>query len=375
MAISSKIKIMISSRCKDRFPLSQKTAKELSIIRSQIKKKIESIKIFNKTIYEAWINEDETEDSSQTAWTHCINQAKSCDIFISIFNGNAGWTDYHGTTGICHAEFMMAYNTAPGKVFIINISEPNDPNFPNQEHDKHFQNYLKILKRFDVRASADELNLISAVTRTVRDSTVKLVQRGVRDASRGNSYVGPALDWSRQSYIQRTASMKEAALAGMARGGTSIDDSSNLVQQTICGKRLLFVVNAIPDAMSVSAAREIVGQPHLQDHIIFDKLKKVDGGPVHIVVCHKTVTESQAIRMLGFPNATIVSAPFGIYVVCPVQSIQLVLIAQCRDETTTRHGVQRFLEWLDESEQASELKRHAAKRKVVVKALALHEGK
>jgi hypothetical protein len=74
--------------------------------------------------------------------------------------------------------------------------------------------------------------------------------------------------------------------------------------------------------------------------------------------------------MLGFPDATVVSAPFGIYVVDPVQSIQLVLVAQCRDETSTRLGVQRFLEWLDESEQAAALVRHGAKRKSVVAALA-----
>jgi hypothetical protein len=57
-------------------------------------------------------------------------------------------------------------------------------------------------------------------------------------------------------------------------------------------------------------------------------------------------------------------------VVDPVQSIQLVLIAQCRDETSTRLGVQQFLEWLDESEQAIALAGHASKRKTVVSALA-----
>ena len=74
--------------------------------------------------------------------------------------------------------------------------------------------------------------------------------------------------------------------------------------------------------------------------------------------------------MLGFPDATVVSPPFGIYVVDAVQSIQLVLIAQCRDSATTRLGVQRFLEWLDESEQAALLARHAARRKTVVGVLA-----
>ncbi len=164
--------------------------------------------------------------------------------------------------------------------------------------------------------------------------------------------------------------MKAAALAGMDKSGDGGSIDSNLITRAILGRMLLFVVSAIPDAMSVPAARELVGQPHLLDHTLRGELTELQGGPIHLIACHKNVTESQAIRMLGFPNATVVSAPFGVYVVDPVQSIQLVLIAQCRDETTTRHGVQRFLEWLDESEQAAELVRHAAKRKVVVEALA-----
>ena len=77
-------------------------------------------------------------------------------------------------------------------------------------------------------------------------------------------------------------------------------------------------------------------------------LPKRVGGPVHLIACHKTVTESQAIRQLGFPDAIVVSAPFGIYVADDVQKIQMVFIANCRDESTTQAHVQRFLQWLDE---------------------------
>ncbi len=43
MAVSSKIKIMISSRCNDRFPLETKSAKTLSAIRAELKNSIEGI--------------------------------------------------------------------------------------------------------------------------------------------------------------------------------------------------------------------------------------------------------------------------------------------------------------------------------------------
>jgi hypothetical protein len=298
MASSSKIKIMISSRCRDGFPLSDPGARELSAIREQLKREIEALQIFGMSIYEVWINELATEDYSLTAWDHCIKESQDCDVFIALYNGNAGWPDEHGTTGICHAEFMTAYNTAPGKVFVVNIFESGLPQSPKKTHDIHFQNYIRHLKRFDARVGDHEPQLLDAVRRTVAEATIKLAHRGVRDASRGTSYVGPALDWSRQNYGDRILSMRAAALAGMGKGKSLKSNESNLMKRAIGGQEVLFVVNAIPDAMSVSAARELVGQPHLMDHTLLGDLARLQGGPIHLIACHKNVTEAQAIRML-----------------------------------------------------------------------------
>jgi hypothetical protein len=72
----------------------------------------------------------------------------------------------------------------------------------------------------------------------------------------------------------------------------------------------------------------------------------------------------------GFPNATVVSAPFGIYVLDTIQAIQLVLLSNCSDETQTQHAVQRFVAWLQQAEQSDALVRFARKRKEIVKLLA-----
>jgi hypothetical protein len=369
MAVSSKIKIMISSRCNDRFPLEARGARTLSEIRSDLKAKIDAAEVCGQSIYEAWINEKAAEDGSQTAWDHCMEQARDCDVLIALFNGNAGWADKSGTIGICHAELKEADKTAPGKVFIVNIRQPGAKSSPSGGIHKSFQDYVEQQRRFDARSEGTEKGLFDAVYRAVGISTVKMVQRGVRDANRGTNYIGPALDWSRLSYAARSSAMQSAALQGLSQGGSRAP-ADNQVQRKIEGKQILFVVSAVPDSMSVSAAREMVGQPHLSDHELHGRLSKIDGGPVHAVACHKTITESQARTMLGFPDATVVSAPFGIYVVDPVQSIQLVLVAQCRDATSTQIGVQAFLEWLDQSDQAAALVRHATKRKNVVAALA-----
>jgi hypothetical protein len=91
---------------------------------------------------------------------------------------------------------------------------------------------------------------------------------------------------------------------------------------------------------------------------------------VHVIACHKAATEAQAKRMLGFPNATVVNAPFGIYVLDRIQAIQLVLISICSDETETQHGVQRFLDWLPQAEQSAALVGFAKKRTELVGLLA-----
>lgn len=370
MATPSVIKVMLSSRCGDTFPLGTAKARTLTEIRKELKKDIEAVRPLGHRLYEIWINEDRAGDGAQPAWDHCMNQAADCDIFIALFNGNAGWEDSAGTVGICHAELEKAHSVAPGKVYIVNIFEAKKPAAPAREIDIRFQQYVESLKQFEARNVTSKVKLVAAVQRTLSQATVRMVQRGVQGASLGSNHVGPPLDWSRLSYSKRAEQMRLAALEALKHGDSKAAVVENSVCRKIADKDLLFVVGAIPDAMSVPAAREVVGQPHLLDHRLSERLKRFDGGPVHVVACHKGNTESQARAMLGFPDATVVSAPFGIYVADPVQSIQLVLIAQCRDETSTRIGVQRFLEWLDAAQQAGDLVRQAAKRKSVVKVLA-----
>jgi hypothetical protein len=115
----------------------------------------------------------------------------------------------------------------------------------------------------------------------------------------------------------------------------------------------------------------MVGQPFLRDHEAFPVLSaQKAAGPVHLIACHKTATEAQAVRLLGFPDATVVAAPYGVYVADDVQKIQMILIANCRDETTTRHGVQRFFDWLEQTGEADRLAQRAQSRTNIIKAIS-----
>jgi hypothetical protein len=123
--------------------------------------------------------------------------------------------------------------------------------------------------------------------------------------------------------------------------------------------------------LAVAAAKEKVGQPFLEDHLYADTLiSSKCGGPLHIIACHHTATETQARKLLGFPDATVVSAPFGVFVADNVQKIQFVFIVNCRDESTTRHGIQRFFEWLEQTGEDVLIAKRAKSRASIVKAIA-----
>ena len=115
MAQSKKIKVMLSSRCNDRFPAD--SDQTLSSIREQLKREIEGTKLFGKQVFEVWINEDAPPaDGMQDSWDACLQAVRDCDVLLVLSNGNAGWARGEGDIGICHAEYMEGLATTRGKV-------------------------------------------------------------------------------------------------------------------------------------------------------------------------------------------------------------------------------------------------------------------
>lgn len=124
MAQSKRIKVMLSSRCNDRFPAD--SDQTLSNIREQVKREIEGTKLFGKQVFEVWINEDAPPaDGMQDSWDACLQAVRDCDVLLVLSNGNAGWASGDGDIGICHAECMEGLATTRGKVRFIAM--PNIP--------------------------------------------------------------------------------------------------------------------------------------------------------------------------------------------------------------------------------------------------------
>jgi len=84
MAKSRKLRVMISSRCDDRFPA--KGGRPLSAIRRELKRELESISLLGRELFEIWINEaTPPQGGTWDSWDTCIEAVKECDIFLSLY--------------------------------------------------------------------------------------------------------------------------------------------------------------------------------------------------------------------------------------------------------------------------------------------------
>lgn len=370
MAKTSKLRIMISSRCKENFP-AVATGRSLSEIRKELKTEIEATKIFDKPAFEVWINEvTPPQRGTWDSWDTCIEAVKDCDVLISLYNGHAGWGSTSSDIGICHAELMTGLEQAPGKIRLINLgniaeAKTNEEKQRNERFDKYV-NTQNLFRGGEVH-SIDDLK--QRVKEAIYDALINLTQSGVREASKGKFHSGESLQWSRLNYKERQEKMCRVLIDAITKRPNSKEDG-NVLFASLGGKEVLFIPNAIPDSISVSQAKEMVGQPFLRDHEYHDVISDNQGGPVHIIACHKGATEIQAKKLLGFPDATVVNAPFGVFVADNIQKVQFVFIVNCRDETTTRYGVQRFFEWLEQNGEDMLLAARALARTRIIKAIA-----
>lgn len=364
-----KIKVMISSRCNDRFPIAGGAgSRTLSEMRAQLKREIEAEKLFGKEMFEVWINEDEPpEPGEQDSWDLCVEQAREADLLLVLYNGNAGWSLSAGDIGICHAELMTAFSESSGKVSVVSLLDSDRTQRPSGPQNVRFQGFVDRANLFRGGSAASPDDVIREAKKAIRESVLNLAHHGAREVKRSRHNAGPALDWSRMDFSARQAAMRAVLVDALAARGKATGAG---VVLPVAGKKVIFLPSAIPAAMAVAAAREMVGQPFLKDHLSAPHLKGSVAGPVHVIACHRSVTESQAITLLGFPDATIVTGSFGVYVADNVQKIQLCLISNCRDESSTRHGLQKLFDWLAQTGEDALLAERAASRARIVSAIS-----
>lgn len=357
-----RIRVMISSRCND--PVPGEARRTLTDLRRAIKADLEAAALLGRQPFEVWINEDEpAQEGDRDAFQHCMAQAARADLVIALVNGRAGWAVEDGV-GICHAELKRALDVAPARARVLDLQPRVKDAGPA---DRRFQAWLERQHLMTSQAATFD-EAVDRARAIALDALLALAQEGARAAARGRFHSGDALAWSRLSYEERAARMQAAAEeATLARAGSRAAGGG--VVARLAGGEVLLRFHAVPGPMSEPSARERVGRPFLHDHEAAGVVASL-AGPVHVVACHRGVTENQAARMLGFPDAVLVAPPFGVWAADPVQKTQLLFLGQCRDETATRSAVDQAFQWLDASGEGAELLRRAEARARIVQAVA-----
>lgn len=370
MAAPKKIRIMISSRCEDKITY-KGSMQKLSVLRQDLKKELEAEKLFGEQAFDVWINEDaEAAAGSESSWTECEKQVNQADLVLVIYTGNAGWIKkgHDGDIGICHAELLTVMSKTPGKARCV-LFEHSELPMPTEDVHKRFQDYYNKISLFRSKAISVE-ELFKEVKKAIREASIELVHLGVRESSRNRFITGDALNWTRMSFDERSEAIKSVITKALLESYKGSKSSGEGLILHLTGKKVFLAIHGVAAAMSNSFARESIGQPFAKDHERLSDLKKDVIGPVHIIGCHKGVTESQAAKVLGLNEIMTVDGPFGIYIADPIMKIQMIFLENCRDETTTRHAIQRLMEWFEQTDEIVELIARAGSRKKIVEAIA-----
>lgn len=363
------LRVMISSRCDDTVPFEDENL-TLTKLRQALKKNLEGERLLGKVVFEVWINEDgNPAPGDENAWEHCLRQAEDSEIFISLFNGNAGWTGpQEGDFGICHAELETALKTGRSKVRLVEV--PQQTGRTENEADKRFRKFIEKQGLFRGGTVTTKDAFFERTYQAVLDALLDLSRRGRTQSKKDRYDRGEALEWNRLSFAERKVAIEQTIVDALKhRYGSEESDGEYFVR--IDRTKTLVRVSAVPGPMNIAEAREMMGRPHLSDHTAARALANAyRAGPIHIIGCHRNVTETQAIAVLGFPDAVIVKSGFGVYVADNVQKVQLIFVDNCRDNASTRHMTQLFFDWLDHSGEAAELVRRAKSRRKIIRAIA-----
>lgn len=379
MAEYKRIRVMLSSRIRTRVDTGTKVGGvEISEARQSLKETLENQTLFGLRLFEVWTSESPDDQGlglTEGAWKKSLAQVREADVVLVLYTGEAGWAPPNKNQGICHAEFLEAWNGERPKLKVVRVLDPVLAPRDKEEsaRDKRFQaDFDRYIPVSPEAATVDDI--VTRGSRQVWEAVAQLVGLGRREARRGEYSTGAPLDWNRMDFARRKKEM-ELSLGRYftdKRADARVAHKDNCYVLPLDGHPVLFVCHGIPAALTVPTAREMVGQPFLKDHDYVElahKRSKQPAGPVHLIACQKGITEAQAMRQLGFPDATIVKADFGVYVADEVQKIQMMFLANCRDEATTQDAAGKLFDWLESSGEAARLADRAEGRRKIVRAI------
>lgn len=366
------IHVMISSRCKDRIPHhgGRKTVPLLEV-RRDLKEELEKVTLWDRKLFKVWINEDDGGESTvDTVWEKCRAEMRKAQIIIVIYNGHAGWCRQGVGIGICHEEIKYAFDHFPSKLYLVKVK----PEAPSSQADKAFAEFMKGVNRWQVEATDDE-SVMEKVRIAVAKAVSDLTATGSREGRKGRYYFGSPLAWSRLTYQERKVRIEEAATDYLLQMGArelplpEPEGAPGLLWE-LDGAQTLLLVHGVPSSFGIAEAREMVGRPYLFDHATPAPLSGgLLLGPVHIIACHKSCSESRILSFMGHPDVYIVQTPFGFFAADLVTFVQAFFLTDCRDRDSTFMGLERMFEWITEANETKGIVARARSRQRILSAI------
>jgi hypothetical protein len=344
---AKKIKVMISSRCSDIINVG-KAEITFTDLRDYILSELEKEKFLGHDIFDVVISEKIIEPADDTSWNKCLKEIKDSDIVVVWFSGHEGYKDEGKTIGICYAEFIEALQNNPSKVFLIDFRKLNILYSNKDEIKKEVKegsDFAKYVGRRDNWLHKVEINKVASIDDLKRDVLQKskdiilagitnFVLSGSSNLRQVNHQFGEGLQWTKLNYRFRQEAIKHYIQKAL---------DSFLSQADFKPIKKSCIVHALPDAMSIAEARELVGRPYLKD---LDYLSLIESGPIHVIGVYKNATEGQLRDVIGHQDVAIIQENFGFYVWDLVNHVQLVYLTNCKDPEVTLLKTQEYFTWL-----------------------------
>lgn len=371
---------MISSRNNDKVT-NVGGAILLSDIRTALKAEIEGIRVNDIQLYEVWINElAGAQSGDQNAWDTCMNEVDNCDILIGLYNGESGWSLHPNGLGICHAELHRAFSIAASKMYVVKVGQSVDSGgvainiddiVQKNKNNEAFKNFIDSTTFYDT--AIDEEEIKRNVREIVVKATIDLTRLAKRETKRGKYHLGESLNWSRMNYQERKKVIEEEIIKYFIQS-LSARPEANVSDKAVNLSSIVYIIQAIPSNYSISEARELVGRPYLNDVTAIENVstRKIYG-PVHIIACHKGITEAQVYSFMGHPDIYCVETPFGYFTFDRISFVQCIFLVDCRDSASTRNNLERFFEWISRSEEEKRINEIANSRFSLLKQQLLEK--
>ena len=360
----NKLKIFLSSRVNSASN-SDKLDRQftLSELRGYLRDELEKEEFLGESILDVVINETNFKSTiAKDAFRNCMDTMLSCNMIIILYNGEAGWsiTGNTSSNGICHEEFLVAVDKFSDMSFMINISGffklPEEGPFKliNDEFAK------------DVADTYGHMETIPATTiKELKDNLLKQCKQYILEAVQksfitqkrvvsGSTVYGETLDWSKLNYPERHASLKAQSKA--------------LFDTLPAFDNVIKAYYAIPDHMSVADARNMIGRPFIYEHNFLDK-DPGTSGVIHFVAVYGNATEIQVKNLVGYPDLTVIKAPFGFYLWEKNIHIQMFFLKACINPDTLKSRLTEVIIWLARSREQVKILKRAEARYSILEAI------